>query len=83
MGCCGKVKKGVIGLTKAAFGVDRASDELIATRRDICRTCGYSAKRKRKDGMLGLTTLSTCSQCGCFIAPKTTIKAEKCKAGLW
>ncbi len=83
MGCCGKIAKGVAGLTKAALGIDRAPDEVIALRRNLCRVCNRSEQRKRKDGSMGLTSLSRCRECDCFIAAKTTILSEKCSIGLW
>ena len=72
-GCCPKkpsqITKGV-GLLKAVFGRDKASDELIEQRLDQCYKCDQHR-------------LGVCQACGCFVAPKAHVKSSACPADLW
>lgn len=76
----GKVVHGVVGLTKAVTHIDRASDEVIQHRREVCQKCPMAApcqnpKNKGK--------VCTCTKCGCFLKAKTVVAAEKCPEGKW
>ena len=79
MNCCGKVLTGAVGLTKAALQISRASEQTVAARRDICRTCAHAEKRT----VAGLVQVRLCNQCGCLIKAKSVIQTETCPLGLW
>lgn len=79
MGCCGKIAKGASGLAKAAVRVRRDAPAFAKARRDICRACPQAQKHPTK----GLTFLSRCNSCGCFIGAKTLIESESCPEGKW
>ena len=82
---CGKLVKGCKGLAMAALGIGRAEPEIIAQRRDACRTCDRATRNPspRYVAAMGLTTLSRCQECGCFIAAKSMIAGETCPLGKW
>ncbi len=79
MGCCGKIRDGAIGITKALFHIANASPDVIARRRDVCRACPHAMRNPdpKFAANCGLTTLSRCEQCGCFIAAKTRVASER------
>jgi hypothetical protein len=90
MGCCGKVVDGVAGLAK--FGaqslglrVDQASDETMLRRRDVCRECPHATRNAKRlnRSTKGLTSLSRCELCDCFIGAKTALASERCPASKW
>jgi hypothetical protein len=88
MGCgdCGnKLAHGAAGLTKAITGIDAAPAHLIATRRDECRNCPQATRNPHRLNRpsKGLTSLSRCRLCNCFIAAKTKINSEHCPAHKW
>ncbi len=93
MGCCaknltqtaGKVLHGAVALVKVAVGADAAPDAVIAARRDICRRCDHATRSNepRFAANRGLTTLSRCRKCGCFIVAKTKLAGERCPLGRW
>lgn len=64
------VAHGVVGLAKAAFGIDRAGDATIEARRATCAACPEWTGR-------------TCKLCGCLVAAKIRLKGEACPAGKW
>ncbi len=68
------VIKGVVGLAKAATGIDRAGDDTIASRKATCDAC------QKQGRTLGL---ETCGVCGCSLAAKRRIKSEACPLGKW
>jgi hypothetical protein len=89
MGCqdtpCGKIKRGASGLAKFAaqsigIAVDDAPPDVVRRRRDECRGCDFAtrnpAPKFKKNN--GLTSLSQCSVCKCFIAAKTKVASESC-----
>ena len=80
---CGTCAKGVVGLVKAAVHIDRASVEVIQSRRDICRECEHATRNDRFKKTKGLTILSQCDLCSCFIAAKTVIQSEGCPLAKW
>ena len=82
---CGNCLKGAAGLAKVALGMDAAPDAVIAERRDACRMCDRATRNPspRYVAAMGLTTLSRCQECGCFIAAKSMIAGETCPLGKW
>ena len=50
----------------------KLSKEEAATRLEICNGCEFFRKSDQR-----------CSKCGCFMAIKTYLKAEKCPTGKW
>lgn len=87
---CGKnaantIVRGAVGLTRAALSIDRAADDTVAARRDICRNCEHSTKNPSliNSECNGLTNFSLCRKCSCLIAAKTLIAGEKCPLNLW
>ncbi|HOD83608.1 MAG TPA: hypothetical protein PKG77_19495 [Phycisphaerae bacterium] len=85
MGCCQKVIHGAVALAKVAVGADAAPDAVVAARRDICRQCDQATRNPnaRFAAHAGLTTLSRCRACGCFIAAKTKLAGEHCPLNHW
>jgi hypothetical protein len=77
------IVKGVKGLSKAAFKIDRLSPDAIQSRRDICRACEFATRNEKFSETKGLTNLSRCQKCKCFIAAKTVISKEKCPLWKW
>ncbi|MBA7630060.1 hypothetical protein ES703_37568 [subsurface metagenome] len=71
-GCGGKkdIPKGIIGLAKAEFGIDRASEELIAERKAVCMSCD-------------LNDIGRCFKCNCYLYAKIRIRKEKCPENKW
>lgn len=87
---CGEIINGVSGLAKVAANslganIDKADKELVQLRRDICRGCQFSTRNPDPKYFenKGMTSLSKCEKCGCFIAAKTTLVSEKCPEGKW
>jgi hypothetical protein len=70
-----KIKQGMMGLAKAALGIDRASDELIRQRTEICRGCEHAKFVAGK--------LASCGLCGCIIKAKVRIPREHCPIKKW
>jgi hypothetical protein len=68
--CGKKLSRGIIGLAKAEFGLDRASDETVAERKKICLACPWN-------------DLGRCSQCNCYLHAKIRIKKEACPEHKW
>jgi len=71
-GCGGKRKipKGIIGLAKAEFGINKASEDLIAERKAICMRCEHN-------------DIGRCERCNCYLYAKIRIKGEKCPENKW
>lgn len=84
MGCRDCIH-GAIGLAKVAMGVDRADAATIEQRRDICRGCEHATRSSKPkfEANQGLTNMSRCQLCNCFIAGKTVLRGEACPAGKW
>ena len=76
---------GALELARVALRLGWASDALTMARRDRCRECDQAtrnpADRYRPTG--GLTTLSRCLVCGCFVVPKTRRLASRCDLDRW
>lgn len=66
-----RLRKGSVGLTKVALGVDRSSDELIEARKAICEQCPHLIKKE------------TCELCGCRYRQKVKLASEQCPDGRW
>jgi len=64
------ILRGITGLIAYALDLDPASPEATAERRAICQACPY------RDG-------KRCSQCGCYIQPKTSLRTEICPRNRW
>lgn len=75
----GDVLAGVVGLSKVAAGIDRASMGTVAFRRGVCRNCEHATVHISR----GLTSMSRCLLCGCFIGAKTRIRSERCPTRKW
>ena len=89
MPCCGDSKgwiaeanwlKGAVGLAKSALGIDRATDAEIKRRLDQCRQCPQATRsgKPKFAKHQGLTNLSRCRLCKCFVAAKAKISSERC-----
>jgi hypothetical protein len=74
-----------VGLQSLGVPVDRASDAETLRRRDICRECPMATRNRARlsRSTKGLTTLSRCRECDCFIAAKTRLASERCPVGKW
>ena len=46
------------------------SEEEVQKRLDICKSCPFLKENR-------------CSECGCYVALKAGLKAEKCPKGKW
>lgn len=72
------ILKGITGITKATFGMDKAEEDTICRRLKICRRCpelryvGLKSKSVKK-----------CNQCGCYLELKTKLRHENCPLGKW
>ncbi len=56
----------------AAGNALRLTEEEANARLEICKTCEFFNSIQ-----------SRCTRCGCFMAVKTYLKAEKCPVGKW
>jgi hypothetical protein len=56
----------------AAGNTLKLSDQEANNRLDICKSCDFFN-----------STQTRCNKCGCFMAVKTYLKAEKCPIGKW
>lgn len=50
----------------------RLSDQEATNRLNVCKTCEFFNSVQQR-----------CMKCGCFMAVKTYLKAEKCPVGKW
>ncbi len=85
MGCCNGKLHGLLGAAQSIIGLGLATESVIAARRDICRVCAESVKKKKylNHACQGLTTTSICKLCKCNIALKTRLAGESCPDGKW
>ena len=94
MSCCSsrmrwvvesKWAKGAVGITKSTLHIDRAPKAQIESRLDTCRECDeVTRSRKPKFAKAkGLTNLSRCRICKCFVVAKTKIAGEVCPLSKW
>ncbi|MCP4600824.1 MAG: hypothetical protein GY847_09880 [Proteobacteria bacterium] len=74
-----------MGLAKSALHIERASAQEIIRRLDTCRECKEATRSKnpkfKKNN--GLTNLSRCRICKCFVVPKTKVSSEACPLDKW
>jgi hypothetical protein len=58
---------------------------MIRRRLDRCRACEHATRsaKPRFAPNAGLTTLSRCRLCKCFIAPKAKVATERCPLDKW
>lgn len=82
---CGKVISGAVGLIKAATGSDAAPLTVVKAHRDICRECPEATRNPAPKYAVnkGLTSLSRCRKCDCFISAKTLLISEVCPLKKW
>lgn len=83
---CGKALQGVVGLVKAAAGIDRADDETIRARLLTCAGCPQLERNPLlhlPPGASGVSPASRCRACGCFVAAKARLASESCPEGRW
>lgn len=78
MSCCNQITKGVVGLTKAVLGIDRADEQTIEARRSLCRSCDRAEPCIRNAHQFCI-----CKECGCLLKAKTSVKSEVCPIGRW
>ena len=62
--------QGMKNLVKVATGQDRAPAHIVSHRRQICNYCMH-----RRGAF--------CGACGCVIAAKAKLLAERCPKGRW
>lgn len=87
MSCCGQGKRsavkilaaGAVGLTRVVLHTQDAAPEVIAARRDICRTCPHSEKRE----FAGAIQVRLCGLCKCLIRAKTRLAGQSCPDNRW
>ena len=72
------VAHGVAGLAKAAAGIDRPPEEIIAERRAICRACSHAVPCVASVGKF-----CKCAKCGCLLRAKTAVMEESCPMRKW
>lgn len=65
-----KIQSGIIGNAKAVLHIDRASDDTINQRWEICSKCEHY-----KHWM--------CDLCGCIVSQKIKIASEECPIKKW
>ena len=70
-----RIAHGVVGIVKALTNVNRASDATIAAREATCGGCEHLDR-----SLLGIRR---CDKCGCSVAAKIRLKAERCPVGKW
>lgn len=82
---CGKIISGAKGIAQNMMGINQASVDVMMQRRDKCRQCEFATRNTKRleRSTKGLTTLSRCTKCNCFIAAKTKLVTERCPIGLW
>ena len=83
--CAKTIASGATGLAKVALRVKLADSSEIQCRRDHCRKCSFATRNASRIDRptAGLTTLSRCLKCSCFIVAKTQVLSEKCPLGQW
>lgn len=69
-----KIKNGLIGITKAKLGIDKADDIIYYDRLNICNSCVHCFKNSTK---------IKCMKCGCNLKLKARIQHESCPLNKW
>ena len=65
---------GAAGIAKAALGIDRPPDDVVAMRRAACESCEHNRE---------IVGFRQCGLCLCVIDAKVVVSSEKCPAGKW
>jgi hypothetical protein len=65
-----RMARGMVGLGKAAMGIDKAPRRVVEFRLSVCQACPH-----HDDGK--------CGACGCWLGAKTKIAGEACPIGSW
>jgi hypothetical protein len=73
-----EVWAGVSGVVRSALHVNRAGEEVIRRRLEVCAGCAKVMK-----GPAGITMASRCLVCRCFVRAKAALVDEKCPEGKW
>jgi hypothetical protein len=70
---------------KVMLRLDTVPAEVMLARRDQCRDCEFATRNPKRvnRSTKGLTSLSRCTKCDCFIAAKTQVGSEACPIGRW
>lgn len=71
----GEIAHGAKGLARAIAGIDRATDDVRATRLKTCKGCEHNSAK------LGM--FPACGLCGCVLGAKIADARESCPAGKW
>ena len=64
------ISNGAVGIGKAILGIDRASEETIKERWDICQSCEFYKHWR-------------CQACSCIVSMKIKIAGESCPKQKW
>lgn len=67
-------------VTAIKKGSVRASDDVIESRREICKNCEYVKITKTRTGSI---KKMKCGKCGCSVRMKTLLVSQKCPKGFW
>jgi len=82
-----RVSHGLIGLGKAALGIDAAPDDVAAARKSMCDKCPEqtSCIKDSKLKCCGKMTnaVTGAKTCGCVLVSKQKIASESCPLGEW
>lgn len=83
--CAKKFLHGAEGIAKVVLRIKLADSAEIQRRRDFCRRCDFATRNNERldRPTAGLTTLSRCLKCSCFIAAKTQVQSEACPLNMW
>ena len=80
-----RIVRGAVGLSKVGaqvvgIPIDQAPKKMVEQRRAICRQCEHATRNPARldRPSKGLTSMSECKPCGCFIAAKTRLASEVC-----
>ena len=80
-----KIVDGMTGLTRALINEGVVAEQETERRINICRECPDATRNdaKKFQQFKGLTNLSQCRQCGCFIKAKARLDDSRCPVGKW
>ena len=80
-----RIGHGAAGLLKSAIGIDRAADEIIGSRLEICGGCpeNQPCVAGRCCGRLFDVLKPSSRTCGCVIANKVKLAGESCPMSRW
>ena len=72
-----EIFEGIYGITKSTLGIDKADDEIIEKRKNICISCEYVIKNNNDFNK------AKCSFCGCWLKHKVRLKDISCPKDFW